>query len=149
MKRLFFYAPDPNQQGGGGSTTPVVVAKTIEQLLADNMARSSASKATVMEVIVNSVSGWKATSDGREVVMVTTNIGNFWPLKSSIKNCPTSFLKPAAAKAVVMPRLDRTGVERLNLSSLEFEGLANDVAMAIDKMPAGTALFASAAAMRS
>lgn len=143
MRRLF-YAPQAGEQPAGGSapTTPVVM--TVEQLIADNITRSAAAKAVTIDVVVSSISNWKPTSTGLAVVMVVTNVGNFWPLASSIKNCPKSFLTPVPAKAVVMPRADRNGVQRLNLSQLEFEGLSTNVALAIETMPAGTALFASA-----
>lgn len=142
MRRLF-YAPQAGEQSGGGATPPPAVM-TIEQLMADNIARSAASVAKTIDVVVSSISNWKPTSTGLAVVMVVTNVGNFWPLASSIKNCPKSFLTPVPAKAVVMPRADRAGVQRLNMSQLEFEGLATNVALAIEAMPAGTALFASA-----
>lgn len=142
MNRIFF-DPQAGQGAGGTMTPPATAMKSIEELMADNITRSAAGKTATIEVTVISISDWRPTRNGGlPVKMVVTDKGNFWPLATAIKNCPKSFLKPVLAKAVLLPRLDAQGNQRLNMSQLEFEGLATETALMIAEMPAGTALFA-------
>lgn len=120
----------------------------LDKLIAANQSASVTANSSTVELLVSNISGWKAafsksTNQPLDVVMVVTDKGNYWPLKSAIKNMPTDFSTPRKAKAVVTVRKDKAGVERLNLSSLEFEGLKNETALAIQQLPKGTALFAS------
>lgn len=143
-----FYAPGQQNEGGGAATPATAIAPpSIADLLAKNIEASKASKAETIEVMVTSITGWRAALDKNgqplETVMVVTDKGNFWPLKSSVKNMPKSFFQPVKARATVLPRTTANGDIRLNMSSLEFEGLATEKALAIQEMKPGTALFAS------
>lgn len=110
--------------------------------------KSAEAKSQELEVSVLSVTDWKPTSTGLPVKMVRTTIGTFWPLASGITNLPSSIAlgKPVTAKAVITeaktPNAD--GTLRFNMSRLEFPGLATNTLLAIQAMPAGTALFSNA-----
>lgn len=113
--------------------------------------KSVEAKSMEQEVSVLSVTDWKPTSTGLAVKMVRTTIGSFWPLASAITNLPSSIAlgKPVVAKAVITeaktPNAD--GTPRFNMSRLEFPGLPTNTLLAIQAMPAGTALFANASAL--
>jgi len=118
----------------------------LTSLLQANQAKSAAANSTTIKVEVRGITGWKPgitkTGEILPTSMVVTDKGNFWPLTSAIRNMPTDFSKPHNATAVVTLRVVN-GVERLNMSSLEFEGLDNEKHQAIKALPAGAALFAN------
>src|ERR1700748_477803 len=123
-------------------TTNAQAATTVslDQMLTDNLAKSSLSKSQEVVVIVKSVTDWKATLKGNlPRKMVITDKGSFWVLASSIKNLPASFGQPVQAKAVI----SQNG-QYLNMNRLEFPGLETSTLLAIRELPSGTALFASA-----
>lgn len=125
-------------------TTPAAQANTVEltfeQALAANVERSSTGKSRTMEVTIINVTNWRPTKTGLAVKMVVTKeLGNFFPLASAITNLPTSFGQPIKAKAT----LSQNG-QYTNMNRLEFNGLSTELALSIDRIPAGAALFASA-----
>ena len=127
-------------------TTNAQAATTVslDQMLTDNLAKSSLSKSQEVVVIVKSVTDWKATLKGNlPRKMVITDKGSFWVLASSIKNLPASFGQPVQAKAVI----SQNG-QYLNMNRLEFPGLETSTLLAIRELPSGTALFASAKDVR-
>lgn len=127
------------------TTTPQAPAATkveftIEQLLATNIENAAKAKGQEVTVMVKNVTDWRPTTNGGLArKMVITDKGNFWVLASSVKNLPTFFTAPVPAKAL----LTQNG-QYLNMSRLEFEGLATEKALMIREMPKGTALFALA-----
>lgn len=119
----------------------------LNELLALNKTASTSTNSTNVPVIILGVTPWRPTSKGNLAVMMvrTQDHGTFFPLASSISNLPSSFGKPVPANAVLTLRKDAAGVDRLNMSRLEFAGLQTEVLLGIKAMQPGTALFASAA----
>lgn len=135
---------DPKASGGGGiAINSSTAAKMVSDLLAANIEASKQSVSQTITLNVLSIGDWRPTQGGLARKMVVTDKGNFWVLATAIKNMPKSFLKPIAATAVLTPR-EVNGTARLNMSSLEFEGLPTETALMIHEMPVGTALFARA-----
>lgn len=116
----------------------------IDQLIAKNITASQTTKSQEVVVTVYGVTNWRPTRTGLPVVMVRTDKGNYFPLANSISNLPAHFPKPVTAKAVFTPAKDANGVDRINMSRLEFEGLDTEKLNMIKAMPKGTALFALA-----
>lgn len=115
--------------------------------LAANQTASNKSNSENVAVVILGITDWKPTPKGNLAVKMvrTQDHGTFFPLASSISNCPASFGKPVVANAVLTLREDTKGVLRLNMSRLEFAGLATETLLAVKAMAPGTALFASAA----
>lgn len=119
-------------------------SKTIEQLIADNIANAAKAKGQTVILTIKSVSDWSPTTKGNlPRKMVITDKGNFWVLASSIKNLPTSFSQPVQATAVI----SQNG-QYLNMNRLEFAGLETATVLSIRELPQGTALFSSAAGVK-
>lgn len=127
-------------------------ATKLQTLLDANKAKASSPNSSVIELLVNRCSPARPVANSKtgellDVVRLDTNMGTFWPIKSSLSNLPTDFTKPAKCSAVVTVRKikDAAGVESevLNISSAEFQGLDNEKALMIKALPKGAALFAA------
>lgn len=112
-------------------------------VLAANVAKSSDSNSVTKTITVIRVSDWKPTKTGLAVKMVVTTEGNFFPLANAISNLPVSFPKPVEATAVLTMRTDAQGIDRINMSRLEFFGLDDKLFQQIKAIPSGAALFAT------
>lgn len=111
-----------------------------------NVTKSNDTNSVTKVLTIIRVSDWKPTTKGNlPTKMVVTTEGNFFPLASAISNLPSSFPKPIEATAVLTMRQDAQGVDRINMSRLEFTGLDDKLYQTIRNMPVGAALFASAA----
>lgn len=130
------------------SATPPVGAPatktSFEALVEANKAASVSGNSTSVTIRVIRVTDWRPTTKGNlPVKLVITDQGNYFPLASAITNLPTSFKQPVEAQAVLTIR-NVNGIDRLNMSRLEFAGLESGVNLAIKAMVPGTSLFASA-----
>lgn len=125
-------------------TPATTVNKTFEELMAANLEASGKLAAKPIVLLVRSVSDWKPTTKGNLArKMVITDKGTFWMLASNITNLPTSFTQPVQATAVI----SQNG-QYLNMNKLEFAGLETATVLSIRELPAGAALFASAAGVK-
>lgn len=86
-----------------------------------------------------------------KVRVITKEYGSMWAFKTSIINALTNYGAGVQAKATVVPNVFKNaeGVEQtsFNLQRLVIQAIDSKVEAAISKMPAGTALFASAGAL--
>jgi hypothetical protein len=125
-------------------TQTAPVTKTLDEMIADNIAAASKSTSRVEVVIVKSVTNWTPTNKGNlPRKMVITDKGNYWVLASSITNLPSSFTQPVQATAVLKPNGQYT-----NMVRLEFAGLETAILLSIQAMQPGTALFATSAGVK-
>lgn len=160
MKKKFvtFFLNADAQEGAGGATPETkptenkateskpenssVLPASFDALLKQNEQKAKAATSQTIEVTVKSVTSWRPTTTGLEVVMVTTNRGNFWPLKSACVNLPNSIDPKKGHKAFATLTIrEVNGEPRLNISSLKFEtSLGQSHYEAIQALPKGTAL---------
>lgn len=116
--------------------------------LTANVTKSNDTNSVTKVLTIIRVSDWKPTAKGNlPTKIVVTTEGKFFPLASAITNLPSSFPKPVEATAVLTMRVDAQGIDRINMSRLEFVGLEDKTYQAIKSLPAGVALFASAAGL--
>jgi hypothetical protein len=94
------------------------------------------------------------TSDGKElekVRVITKEYGSLWCFKTAVVNALSNYGEGVKAKLTVVPNkykaADGSEVEGFNLQRVVVQAIDSKVEAAIAKMPAGTALFASAGAL--
>lgn len=94
------------------------------------------------------------SKDGKtieKVRVITKEFGSLWCFKDNVVNALSSYGEGVKAKITIVPNnyTDSTGaaVEGFNLQRVVIQAIDSKIEAAISKMPAGTALFASAGAL--
>lgn len=107
---------------------------------------------TVLDIVpAQSVVNKETGAVLEKVRVITKEYGSLWCFKTAVVNALSSYGDGVKAKATLVPNnyKDAQGnpVNGFNLQRLVIQAIESKIEAAISKMPAGTALFASAGAL--